>query len=200
MLMDGTTHQPVTATGSCRDFGYEADDQWAKLPAGWSWTEAVAVATDNEDRVFVFNRGEHPVVIFARDGTFLGSWGEGLFVRPHGLFIGPDNTVYCTDDTDHTVRAFTPEGRLLLTLGTSGRPSDTGATSIDYRTIQRAGPPFHYPTNLALGPTGDLYITDGYGNARVHRFTPDGRLLQSWGEPGSGPGQFHVPHGVGRGP
>jgi DNA-binding beta-propeller fold protein YncE len=196
MLADRTTHQPVTATGSCRDFGYEADDQWAKLPAGWAWTEAVAVATDNEDRVFVFNRGEHPVLIFARDGAFLGSWGEGLFVRPHGLFIGPDNTVYCTDDTDHTVRAFTPEGRLLLTLGTSGRPSDTGATSIDYRTIKRAGPPFHYPTNLALGPTGDLYIADGYGNARVHRFTPDGRLLQSWGEPGNGPGQFHVPHGL----
>jgi DNA-binding beta-propeller fold protein YncE len=196
MLASGTTHQAVTTTGSCRDFGYEADDQWAKLPAGWSWTEAVAVATDNEDRVFVFNRGEHPVVMLARDGTFLGSWGEGLFVRPHGLFIGPDNTVYCTDDTDHTVRAFTPEGRLLLTLGTSGRPSDTGATSIDYRTIRRAGPPFHYPTNLALGPTGDLYITDGYGNARVHCFTPDGGLLQSWGEPGSGPGQFHVPHGL----
>jgi DNA-binding beta-propeller fold protein YncE len=118
-----------------------------------------------------------------------------LFVRPHGLFIGPDDTVYCTDDRGHTVRAFTPQGRLRLTLGT-GSPSDTGATSMDYRTIQRAGPPFHYPTNLALGPTGDLYVTDGYGNARVHRFAPDGRLLLSWGEPGSGPGQFHVPHGL----
>jgi len=124
------------------------------------------------------------------------AWGEGLFVRPHGIFIGPDAAVYCTDDHDHTVRAFTPAGHLLLTLGTSGRPSDTGATSIDYRTIRRAGPPFHYPTNLALGPAGDLYVTDGYGNARVHRFAPDGRLLHSWGEPGSGPGQFHVPHGL----
>jgi DNA-binding beta-propeller fold protein YncE len=83
-----------------------------------------------------------------------------------------------------------------MTLGTRGRPSDTGATSIDYRTIRHAGPPFHYPTNLALGPSGDLYVTDGYGNARVHRFAPDGRLLQSWGQPGSGPGQFQVPHGI----
>jgi DNA-binding beta-propeller fold protein YncE len=112
------------------------------------------------------------------------------------VFIGPDDTVYCTDDFDHTVRAFSPTGQLRWTLGTSGRPSDTGATSTDYRTIKRAGPPFHYPTNLALGPGGDIYVSDGYGNARVHRFAPDGRLLQSWGEPGSGPGQFHLPHGI----
>jgi DNA-binding beta-propeller fold protein YncE len=154
------------------------------------------VATDSRDRVFVFSRGPHPVLVFDPDGTFVGSWGEGLFRRPHGISIGPDDAVYCTDDTDHTVRKFTPGGTLLLTLGTSGRPADTGATSMDYRTIRRAGPPFHYPTNLALSPAGDMYVTDGYGNARVHHFSPEGRLLHSWGEPGSGPGQFHLPHGI----
>jgi DNA-binding beta-propeller fold protein YncE len=183
------------ATGFCEDFGYEADDHWAKLPPGWSWQEVVGVVTDRHDRVYVFNRGEHPVIIFERDGTFIGSWGEGLFVRPHGIFIGPDECVYCIDDLGHTVRKFTPEGRLLLTLG-SGQPSDTGATSLDFRTIVRAGPPFHYPTNLALSPEGDLYVSDGYGNARIHKFTPEGRLLFSWGEPGIGPGQFHIPHGI----
>ena len=177
-------------------FRYEVHERWGKLPEGWSFVEVAAVATDSQDRVFVFNRGEHPVIIFDRDGTFLGSWGEGLFVRPHGITIGPDDAVYCTDDLDHTVRKFTPDGTLLLTLGTSGRPSDTGATSIDFRTIRHAGPPFHYPTNLALAADGELYVTDGYGNARVHKFAPDGRLLASWGEPGSGPGQFHVPHGI----
>lgn len=184
------------AAGHCEDFGYVADDHWAKLPHGWAWKEAVAVATDSRGRVYVFHRGEHPVLIFNADGKFQASWGEGIFVRPHGLHIGPDDAVWCTDDTDHTVRKFTPDGRLLLTLGTSGRPSDTGATSLDYRTIRRAGAPFHYPTNLALAPGGDIYVSDGYGNARVHRFAPDGRLLLSWGEPGSGPGQFHVPHGI----
>jgi DNA-binding beta-propeller fold protein YncE len=192
MLPDKT----VPVIGSCRDFGYEADDQWAKLPHGWAWTEAVAVAVNTQDRVFVFQRAEHPVLVFDRDGAFLGSWGEGLFVRPHGLFIGPDDAVYCTDDTDHTVRKFTVDGKLLLTLGTRGKPSDTGATSIDYRTILRAGPPFHYPTNVALSPAGEIYVSDGYGNARIHMFTPDGRLLFSWGKPGSGPGEFHVPHGI----
>jgi DNA-binding beta-propeller fold protein YncE len=181
---------------SCRDFGYEPDDLWAKLPAGWGWIEVVGVATDSRDRVFVFSRGDHPLMIFDRDGTFLASWGEGLFKRPHGITIGPDDAVYCTDDHDHTVRKFTPEGRLLLTLGTSGQPSNTGATSIDFRTIVRAGPPFHYPTNLALASDGAIYVSDGYGNARVHKFAPDGRLLFSWGEPGNGPGQFHVPHGI----
>jgi DNA-binding beta-propeller fold protein YncE len=155
-----------------------------------------AVAVDSRDRAFVFNRGEHPLIFFNRDGSFAGSWGEGLFNRPHGITIGPDDTVWCVDDRDHTVRKFTAEGKLLLTLGTSGKPSDTGATSMDFRTIKRAGPPFHYPTNLALSPEGELFISDGYGNARVHHFSPDGRLLHSWGEPGSGPGQFNLPHGI----
>src|SRR5262245_58225514 len=182
--------------GSCRDFGYTADDHWAKLPHDWSWTEVADVATDSRDRVFVFSRGEHPLMVFDRDGRFLTSWGEGLFARPHGIFVGPDDAVYCTDDRDHTVRKFTPEGQLLLTLGTSGRPSDTGATSVDFRTIVRVGPPFHYPTNLALAPAGEMYVSDGYGNARIHKFTPEGRLLFSWGEAGAGPGQFHIPHGI----
>src|SRR5439155_14523437 len=137
-----------------------------------------------------------PLIVFDRDGRFLASWGEGLFKRAHGISIGPDDALYCTDDLDHTVRKFTPEGKLLLTLGTSGKPADTGIDGIDYRTIKRAGPPFHRPTNLALAADGSMYVTDGYGNARVHKFSADGRLLFSWGEPGSGSGQFNLPHGI----
>jgi DNA-binding beta-propeller fold protein YncE len=181
---------------TCREFGYEPDDRWHKLPAGVNWPEVAGVATDSRDRVFVFNRGENPVIVFDRDGNFLTSWGEGLFTRPHGITIGPDDSVYCTDDLGHVVHKFAPEGRLLMTLGIRGRPSDTGATSIDFRTIRYAGPPFHYPTNLAFAGNGDLFISDGYGNARVHHISPDGKLLHSWGEPGSGPGQFRVPHGI----
>jgi DNA-binding beta-propeller fold protein YncE len=185
-----------------RDQGprFEVRAGWGELPAGWRFVEVAGVATDSLDRVFVFNRGEHPVMIFDRDGRFASSWGENLFVRPHGITIGPDDAVYCTDDLDHTVRRFTPNGTLLLTLGTSGCPSDTGATSQDFRTIRRAGPPFHYPTNLALAADGSLYIADGYGNASIHRFSQDGRHLLSWGEPGGGPGQFRVPHGIAVGP
>lgn len=183
-------------TTDCRTFGYAANDRWAKLPTGFDWQEVAAVATDSHDRVFVFSRGPHPLLVFDRDGSFIEEWDGSMFVRPHGITIGPDDSVYCTDDCGHTVRKFSPRGELLLTLGTHGKPSDTGATSIDFRTITHAGPPFHYPTNLAISPSGELYVADGYGNARVHKFSPDGRLLASWGEPGSGSGQFRVPHGI----
>src|SRR5207247_1434063 len=97
---------------------------------------------------------------------------------------------------DHTVRKFTPEGKLLLTFGASGRASETGIVGNDYRTIRRGGPPFNRPTNVALAADGSVYVTDGYGNARVHKFAADGQLLFSWGEPGTGPGQFNLPHGI----
>ena len=177
-------------------FAYAANPGWARRPEGFTWSEVAAVATNSLDLVFVFNRGEHPMMVYDRAGNFLRSWGEGVFARAHGLTIGPDDALYCTDDLDHTVRKFTPEGEPLLTLGTSGKPSDTGATSIDYRTIRHAGRPFYFPTNVALSAAGEIYVTDGYGNARVHKFSPAGQLLFSWGEPGSGPGQFHVPHGI----
>jgi DNA-binding beta-propeller fold protein YncE len=177
-------------------FRYRALAAWEQLPGGWSFGEAIGVATDSADNVFVFNRGEHPLIVFDRQGKFLRSWGEGAFTRPHGITIGPDDAVYLVDDLGHTVRKFTPEGRLLLTLGTPGKPSDTGAVGLDYRTIRRSAGPFNCPTNAALGADGDLFIADGYGNARVHHFSPDGKLLESWGEPGDGQRQFHVPHGI----
>ena len=175
---------------------YEAHADWHQLPEGWDLVEVVGTATDSKDRVYVFNRGEHPVIVFERDGSFIRSWGEGNFVRAHGIHIGPDDAVYLTDDLDHTVRKYTTDGELLMTLGESGRGSDTGVENRDYRTIQRAAGPFNLPTNVALTPEGDLYITDGYGNARVHKFSASGELLFSWGEPGTGPGQFNLPHGI----
>jgi DNA-binding beta-propeller fold protein YncE len=177
-------------------FCYRVEVGWGQLPSGWSYGEAVGVALDSANNVFVFNRGQHPVIVFDSASRFLRSWGEGVFVRPHGITIGPDDFVYCTDDSDHTVRKFTPEGRELLRLGTSGRRSDTGATTVDYRTIRQAAGPFNLPTNVALAGDGSMYVSDGYGNARVHHFDAAGRLIRSWGEPGSGPGQFHLPHGI----
>lgn len=185
--------QPII---ECGEFRYRASADWARWPSGWRIAEVTGAATDSHDRVFVFSRGDHPVAVFDPGGELLFSWGEGLFQRPHGITIGPDDMIYCTDDLDHTVRKYTPKGELIWKLGTSGRPSETGATSIDYRTIRFAGPPFHFPTNLAVAPRGELFIADGYGNARIHKYSAEGRLLQSWGTPGAGPGQFHVPHGI----
>jgi DNA-binding beta-propeller fold protein YncE len=168
------------------------------LPPGWSHGDVAGVATDSQDRVFVFNRGEHPVIIYDRDGQFIGSWGEGLFTRPHGITIH-DDVVYCADDTDHTVRALTLDGQVLWTLGTLNQPSDTGYSPVgraNLTSIKRGGGPFNRPTRLAVAPNGDMYVSDGYGNARVHRFSADRQLIQSWGEPGTEPGQFNLPHSV----
>jgi DNA-binding beta-propeller fold protein YncE len=181
---------------SYSEAGYRADDCWAQVPEGWTWNEVAGVATDSEDRVYIFSRGKHPLMVFNPDGSFIGSWEENLFSRAHGIFIGSDDSIYCTDDLGHNVRKFTRDGRLLMTLGSPGQRSDTGATSMDYRSIVRAGPPFHYPTNVALSPSGEIYVSDGYGNARVHKFSAKGELLFSWGEPGNGPGQFGIPHGI----
>jgi hypothetical protein len=193
--MTPTQQRDNAIVGSGR-FRYEALARWERLPPGWTFVEVAGVAADSRDRVYVFTRGEHPVIVFDRDGNFLTSWGEGRFRRAHGIFIGPDDAVWCTDDLDHTIRKFTPDGKLLLTLGTSGQPSDTGIVGIDYRTIRSPGLPFNRPTNLALAADGSMYATDGYGNCSVHKFAPDGRHLFSWGQPGGGPGQFNLPHGI----
>ena len=96
------------------------------------------MATDSADNVLVFNRGEHPVIVFDRHGRFLRSWGEGVFRRPHGIRVGPDDSVYCIDDFGHCVHKFSADGQLLWTLGTPGKASETGATTVDYRTIRRS--------------------------------------------------------------
>ena len=180
-------------------YKFELVENWAQMPDGWLVGDAPGVATDSEDRVYLFNRSEHPVIIFDRDGKFQGSWGEGVFTRAHGITITSNEIVYCTDDMDHTIRKFTLQGELLHTIGTCNQPSDTGYVNEgDYSltSIQRAAGPFNRPTKVAEAANGELFITDGYGNARVHRFSAEGDLIHSWGAPGDGPGQFNLPHSI----
>src|SRR5437762_27323 len=173
----------ILGTGAHR---YEVVDNWARLPPGQEFNaDVAAVGVDRQDRVYAFNRGKHPMVVLDREGNFLRSWGEGLFPRAHGVHMAPDDTLWLTDDGDHTVRHCTLDGKVLLTLGVPGKP-----------TAYLSGQPFHRCTHTALSPQGDLYVSDGYGNARVHKYSPDGRLLKSWGEPGSDPGQFNIVHNV----
>jgi len=166
-------------------FRYRVNRDWAQLPDGWTFHEVAAVGVDQNDNVFVFNRGQHPMIVFDRQGTFLRSFGEDTFSHAHGIQMASDGTIYCTDDGDHTVRQVTPEGRVLMQLGVPGKASPF-----------MSGQPFNRCTHTALSPSGDLYVSDGYGNARVHKYSPDGKLLLSWGRPGSGPGEFNLPHNI----
>mgnify|MGYP001588639503 FL=1 len=176
---------------------YSAVEGWEQLPRDYVHRDVAGVAVDGEDRVYLICRGDHPVMIYDQKGSFLRSWGEGEFTyRTHGISVGPNGTIFCTDDGNHTVRQFTPDGRLLMTLGVMNTPSDTGYDGKNITSIKRGAGPFNRPTNIAVGPKGDLYVSDGYGNARVHQFSPTGQLKRSWGEPGRGPGQFYLPHGI----
>jgi hypothetical protein len=103
---------------------YRPVEGWGCLPEAWSFVEATSVTVDAKDNVWVFNRGDHPVIVFDRDGRFVRSWGEGVVRRAHGITMGPDGTVWLTDDLHHTVRQFTSEGKLLLTIGESGHSVD----------------------------------------------------------------------------
>jgi sugar lactone lactonase YvrE len=142
------------------------------------------VGTDSRNQVYLFNRLPQPAVLaFDREGNFLRSWGEDLFTTPHGLWISPDDRIFLADSGDHTVRMCTTDGQVLQTLGTAGQPGRTDM-------------PFNQPTWAGLAPSGDTYVSDGYGQYRVHRFAPDGGLVQSWGEQGDGPGQFALPHSL----
>ncbi|MGI9149665.1 MAG: peptidyl-alpha-hydroxyglycine alpha-amidating lyase family protein [Chloroflexota bacterium] len=192
------------------EYRYTLVEGWEQLPTGWTHADVAGVATDAEDRVYLFTRLTARVMVYDRDGGFVKAWGEGVFqdrplASPHGITIGPDGAVWCVDDGNHTVKKFTPDGELLLTLGSPGVPSDTGyvgpqpgiSGSTLLGTIRQGGPPFNCPTNLAFAPSGDFYVSDGYGNARVHHFSADGGLITSWGQPGTGPGQFNLPHGIG---
>jgi DNA-binding beta-propeller fold protein YncE len=168
-------------------FRYEVSgDDWGNLPDGWSYKESTAVAVDSHDNVHIFNRGEHPMIVLDSQGNLVRSWGEGVFGNPHGVAIGPDDSVYCIDNGHHVVRKFNPEGKLLLQIGIPNQP----ATPL-------SGDPFSSPTHAAVDPrNGDLYISDGYDNARIHKYDPDGRHLFSWGESGTDEGQFSLPHNI----
>jgi len=173
------------ATVGSGAYTYEPVENWAKLPPGWSFKEIGGVGVDRHDNVFVFNRGEHPMIVFDCDGNFLRSFGEGMFPRAHGVFMAPDDTIWLTDDGDHTVRQCTLEGKVLLTLGISGKPAPF-----------MSGEPFHRCTHTAMSPQGDIYVSDGYGNSRVHKYAPNGKLLLSWGGPGTDPGEFNIAHNI----
>ena len=177
---------------------YRLVDGWAQLPDGVeAWGQTIGVELDADGNLWVFhrcfaencNRGREnvaPVLKYDPSGRLLDSWGEGMFNWPHGFFLDADGYIWTTDargveGKGHQVMKFTTDGTLLLTLGTAGVAGDGENT-------------FDGPADVAVAPNGDIFVVDGHGNNRVVKFNKDGEFIMSWGEAGTGPGQFNEPH------
>ena len=170
------------------DFRYEFVEDWAKLPDGVNFQECPGVAVDSNDNVFVLTRGKQPIMVFDRDGNYMRSFGEGLFSdnRTHGLYIDHDDSLLAADDGIHTIQKFSSNGEKVWELGDRNNPAP-----------RWSGTPFNRPTSAATNPAnGDIYVSDGYGNSRVHVYTSQLEYKFSWGEPGIDAGQFIRPHNI----
>ena len=168
----------VTMNG--RDYAVECP--WGTLPDGQVFGPVSQLAIDSNDRVYVFQRSNPPVLVFDSVGLLVDSWGEGEFSDAHGIFITTDDLVLLVDRDAHQILACETSGTVRFRLGQRHRP--------------RLNEPFNHPTDIAQAPNGDYYVSDGYGNSRVHCFSSDGTYRFSWGRPGDGPGEFTTPHAV----
>ena len=169
----------VVGTG---DHVYEVIYPFGKLPAGMTFGNTSHVAVDSSDRVHVFQRKDPPVLVFDGDGNLLTTWGDGQIFDAHGVYITPGDDIFLLDRDAHELLKFDINGKVLLRLGNRERPSLHG--------------PFNHPADVAVSTSGEIFVADGYGNSRVHRFAADGEHLGSWGSQGGGPGEFTTPHGI----
>ena len=169
----------VLGTGS---HVYEAIHPFGRLPDGMEMGNASHVVTDSLDRVHVYRRGDPPVLVFDGDGSYIYGWGTGLILDAHGIFIGPQDEIFLVDRDAHEILKFDRDRNVTARLGNRERPA--------------LHDPFNHPADIAVAANGEIFVADGYGNSRVHRFAPDGRLIMSWGTRGDGPGQFTTPHGI----
>ena len=161
---------------------YRVERSWGDLTDGPELGLVSQVAVDSEGSLFILQRASPPLIVIDREGRFVRCFGDGFVRDGHGIYIDRDDRIFVVDRDAHQVLIFSVDGTVLGRLGERDRP--------------RFGEPFNHPTGCAVAEDGEIYVSDGYGNTRVHRFSPEGRLLQSWGEPGSGPGAFSTPHAL----
>jgi DNA-binding beta-propeller fold protein YncE len=155
------------------------------MPEGFVMGRVSSITTDSDGNVYVFQRGKRadPLIVFDKNGKYLRSWGKGMFVNPHNVRFDPEENLWITDNQGHQVFKCTKDGKVLMTLGVKG---------------QRGADETHFggPSDVAFAKNGDFYISDGYQNSRIVRFSMEGKYLASWGRRGTGPGEFNVVHAL----
>jgi sugar lactone lactonase YvrE len=169
--------------GEIPEVSVSVDPSWPQKPEAITWGALSGVTVDHRDQVYVFNRSEPTVQVYSPDGALIRSWSTGNAKGTHHIKLDPDGNVWIADFRNHVIEKYTPEGKRLLTLGEAGKAGcDEGH--------------FNGPTDMAFLPCGDVFISDGYGNRRVVHFDKEGRFVKAWGEEGTAPGQFALPHGI----
>lgn len=182
ILMSG--HTPVEGDAGA----YRVVPGWGALPPGLRFGEVPGMTIDATGRVFAFTRAEPPVIEFDPAGTVLKTWGEKMFVWPHGIRVDRDGFLWITDGRardgiGQQVFKFTRDGQLVMTLGKKG--------------VSGEGPDtFNSPTDVAVAANGDIFVSDGHVNSRIVKFAKDGTFIKAWGKRGDGPGEFNVPHTI----
>ena len=170
---------------------YHAVEGWPTLPSNIKWGAVISVDSDPKGNIWVFHRAQPPILEFDPSGKLLKSFGTDMFVQPHGMTIAPDGNIWVTDaqgkdGKGHQVFKFSPDGKVLMTLGKAG--------------VAGEGPDvFNQPTDVVVAPNGDIFISDGHppdSNGRVVKFSKDGKFIKAWGKHGSGPGEFITPHAI----
>jgi DNA-binding beta-propeller fold protein YncE len=171
---------------------------WFRLPAGWSFGETVSVAIDARQHAYVLHRGVHPIIEFDAKGGFVRAFGDGMFDRVHATRFDPAGNLWIVDDAAHVVLRFDPEGHVNMVLGRHRMPGDTvAAAKVGPRGVRDVDIlKFNRPTDVAFSPSGEIYVSDGYGNSRIVTFDKDGQFVKTWGSRGTSPGQFDTPHSI----
>jgi DNA-binding beta-propeller fold protein YncE len=143
-----------------------------------------SVTADRKGNIYVLHRGEasDPVIVIGRDGRVVRTWGKGMYKIPHSIRVDPQGNIWTTDAQSSMIYKFTPLGEKLMEISVGGQPPTKSG--------------FNGTTDIAFAPNGHLFISDGYGNARVLEYSADGKRIREWGSAGTGPGQFHQPHGI----
>jgi DNA-binding beta-propeller fold protein YncE len=161
---------------------YRLDPSFPQLPKEIKLAEVSGVTINSAGEIFIFHRGERPIIAMDKSGKLLRTFGEGT-KSAHGLRCDSADNIWATDVVNHTVTQFAPDGKVLLTLG------EKGVEGEDEKH-------FNKPTDIAFAPNGDFFVSDGYGNSRVVKFDKNGKFLLAWGKKGTGEGEFNTPHAV----
>jgi hypothetical protein len=188
--MTKATDQRATPLAGHGDIRFEVQLDILQRPEYWELGMCSDVGIDAQDRLWVASRKQHPISIWSSvDGSFLGSWPSGDFVEVHHIQPMGDG-LWVVDDQLHVVRRYDVDGKMTQEMGSRG----VAVASVTHRG--QNGGPFNMPTGIAAGRSGELFVSDGYGNRQVHRFGADGTLEKSWGRGGVGPGEFGPVHSV----